>query len=117
MNHLEGFGKKEALYSKEEALKYFKDQSDATNLPYIYLSGGISASLFQDMLKIAKEAEANFNGVLCGRATWRDSVDIYGKNQEEAAKWLDETGKENITSLNEVLKETAYSVFDKVEEA
>lgn len=117
MNHLEGYGQKESLYTKEEALKYFKDQSDATDLPYIYLSGGISASLFQDMLRIARESGAKFNGVLCGRATWIDSVDIFGKDQEEAAKWLDETGKENITSLNEVLKETAYSVFDKIEQA
>ena len=116
MNHLEGFGQKESLYTKEETLKYFKDQSDATDLPYIYLSGGISASLFQDMLRIARESGAKFNGVLCGRATWIDSVDIFGKDQEEAAKWLDETGKENITSLNEVLKETAYSVFDKIEQ-
>lgn len=116
MNHLAGYGEKESLYTKEEALKFFKDQSDATDLPYIYLSGGISASLFQDMLRLAKESRAKFNGVLCGRATWRDSVDIFGKDQEKAAKWLDETGKENITSLNEVLKETAYSVFDKVEE-
>ena len=117
MNHLEGYGQKESLYTKEEALKYFKDQSDATDLPYIYLSGGISASLFQDMLRIARESGAKFNGVLCGRATWIDSVDIFGKDQEEAAKWLDETGKENITSLNEVLKETAYPVFDKIEQA
>ncbi|WP_296114474.1 tagatose 1,6-diphosphate aldolase [uncultured Anaerococcus sp.] len=117
MNHLAGYGEKEALYTKEEALKFFKDQSGATDLPFIYLSGGISASLFQDMLRLAKESGAKFNGVLCGRATWRDSVDIYGKDQDEAAKWLDETGKENITSLNEVLKETAYSVFDKIEEA
>ena len=69
------------------------------------------------MLRIARESGAKFNGVLCGRATWIDSVDIFGKDQEEAAKWLDETGKENITSLNEVLKETAYSVFDKIEQA
>ena len=117
MNHLEGYGQKESLYTKEEALKHFKDQSDATDLPYIYLSGGISASLFQDMLRIARESGAKFNGVLCGRATWIDSVDIFGKDQEEAAKWLDETGKENITSLNEVLKETAYPVFDKIEQA
>ena len=117
MNHLEGYGEKEGLYTKEEALKFFKDQSDATDLPFIYLSGGISAALFQDMLRLAKESGAKFNGVLCGRATWRDSVDIYGKDQGEAAKWLDETGKENITGLNEVLKETAYSVFDKIEEA
>lgn len=117
MNHLEGYGQKESLYTKKEALKFFKDQSDATDLPYIYLSGGISASLFQDMLRIAKESGAKFNGVLCGRATWRDSVDIFGKDQAKASKWLDETGKENITSLNEVLKVTAYSVFDKIEEA
>ena len=38
----------------------------------------------------------------------------WGKDQQEAKKWLDTTGKENITTLNEVLKETANSVFDKI---
>lgn len=116
MNYLEGYGEKDPVYTKEEALKYLKDQSDATDLPFIYLSGGVSASLFQDLCRLAKEAGAKFNGVLCGRATWRDSVDIYGKSEDEAAKWLDETGKDNIESLNAVLKETAEPVFDKIEE-
>lgn len=116
MNFVEGLGKEEAVYSREEAIKHFKAQSESTNLPYIFLSGGITASLFQETLKLAKEAEANFNGVLCGRATWKDSVDIFGKDQKEAKEWLETTGKENIQTLNEVLKQTAHSVFEKIEE-
>lgn len=116
MNFVEGLGKEEAVYTREEAIKHFKEQSLSTDLPYIFLSGGITASLFQETLKLAKEAEANFNGVLCGRATWKDSVEIFGKDQAEAKKWLETTGKENIQTLNEVLKQTAHSVFDKIEE-
>lgn len=115
MNFVEGFGKEEAVYTREEAIKYFKDQSDSTNLPFIFLSGGITAELFQETLKLAKEAESQFNGVLCGRATWKDSVEIFGKDQNEAKKWLETRGKENIQNLNEVLKETAHSVFEKIE--
>ena len=39
-----------------------------------------------------------------------------GKDQQEAKKWLESTGKENIEKLNEVLKETAHSVFEKIED-
>ena len=63
----------------------------------------------------AKEAGSNFNGVLCGRATWKDCVDIYAKDTEKSKQWLKEQGKENIQSLNEVLKETAVSIFEKIE--
>ncbi len=116
MNFVEGFGDGEILYSREEALKYFKEQSDATDIPFIFLSGGVSADLFKDTLKFAKEAGSTFNGVLCGRATWRSAVDIFGKSEEEAKEWLNSQGKENIVTLNEVIKETASSVFDKIEE-
>ena len=114
MNFVEGIGKENPVYTRDEAIKYFKEQSESTNLPFIFLSGGVSAGIFQETLRLAKEADSNFNGVLCGRATWKDSVDIFGKDQQEAKKWLDTTGKENITTLNEVLKETANSVFDKI---
>lgn len=114
MNFVEGIGKENPVYTRDEAIKYFKEQSESTNLPFIFLSGGVSAEIFQETLRLAKEADSNFNGVLCGRATWKDSVDIFGKDQQEAKKWLDTTGKENITTLNEVLKETANSVFDKI---
>lgn len=116
MNFVEGIGTEEPVYSREEAKKYFKEQAEATNLPFIFLSGGVTAEIFQETLKLAKEAGSNFNGVLCGRATWKDSVDIYGKSEEEAIEWLKTQGKENIENLNAVLKETACSVFDKIEE-
>lgn len=116
MNFVEGIGKENPVYTRDEAIKYFKEQSESTNLPFIFLSGGVSAEIFQETLRLAKEADSNFNGVLCGRATWKDSVDIFGKDQQEAKKWLESTGKENIEKLNEVLKETAHSVFEKIED-
>ena len=116
MNFVEGIGKKNPVYTRDEAIGYFKEQSESTNLPFIFLSGGVSAEIFQETLRLVKEADSNFNGVLCGRATWKDSVDIFGKDQQEAKKWLESTGKENIEKLNEVLKETAHSVFEKIED-
>ena len=116
MNFVEGYGEGEILHTRDEALKYFKDQSDATNIPFIFLSGGVSADLFKETLKFAKEAGSTFNGVLCGRATWRGAVDVFGKSAEDAKEWLNTEGKDNIVTLNEVIKETATSVFDKIEE-
>lgn len=115
MNYVEGFAENEVLFSKKEALKFFKDQSDATSIPFIFLSGGVSAELFQETLKFAKKAGSTFNGVLCGRATWSGAVEEFGKSEKDAQSWLQSTGKENIRSLNEVLKQTASSVFEKIE--
>ena len=79
MKYVEGFTDGEVAYSKEEARQYFKDQDASTKLPYIYLSAGVSAELFQETLKFAHDAGAQFNGVLCGRATGRRSSSIYRK--------------------------------------
>ena len=65
MKYVEGFAEGEVVYTKKEAAQHFKDQDAATNLPYIYLSAGVSAELFQETLKFAHEAGAKFNGVLC----------------------------------------------------
>ncbi|HEL0072223.1 TPA: tagatose-bisphosphate aldolase, partial [Streptococcus equi subsp. zooepidemicus] len=77
MAYVEGFAEGEVVYSKEEAMQAFRDQEAASHLPYIYLSAGVSASLFQETLVFAAEAGARFNGVLCGRATWSGAVAVY----------------------------------------
>ncbi|WP_069789220.1 tagatose-bisphosphate aldolase, partial [Streptococcus pasteurianus] len=77
MKYVEGFADGEVVYTKEEAAKAFKDQEAASHLPYIYLSAGVSAKLFQETLVFAAESGAKFNGVLCGRATWAGSVQVY----------------------------------------
>lgn len=111
MNYVEGYAKGEVAYTKEEAMAYFKEQSEATNLPFIFLSAGVSAELFQETLRFAKEAGSTFNGVLCGRATWANGVESFITGGEEAAKeWMRTQGRKNIEELNEVLQATATPV-------
>lgn len=115
MNYVEGFGTDEVVYTKEEAAQFFKEQEEATHLPYIYLSAGVSAQLFQDTLKFAHESGAKFNGVLCGRATWSGVVKVYIEQGEEAAKeWLRTEGYNNINQLNKVIQNTAVSYKEKI---
>ncbi|HEL0027660.1 TPA: tagatose-bisphosphate aldolase [Streptococcus equi subsp. zooepidemicus] len=108
MAYVEGFAEGEVVYSKEEAMQAFRDQEAASHLPYIYLSAGVSAGLFQETLVFAAEAGARFNGVLCGRATWSGAVAVYMSEGEEAARqWLRTEGFQNIDRLNQLLERTA----------
>ena len=111
MNYVEGYTEGEVAYTKEEAMAYFKEQSEATNLPFIFLSAGVSAELFQETLKFAKEAGSTFNGVLCGRATWANGVEPFiTRGQEAEREWMQTQGRKNIEELNEVLQATATPV-------
>ena len=115
MAYVDGFAKGEVLYSQAEAAQAFRDQEAASHLPYIYLSAGVSAQLFQETLRFAAAAGAKFNGVLCGRATWSGAVPVYIKEGGEAARnWLRTEGFQNIDELNKVLEETASPWTDKI---
>ncbi|WP_270523320.1 tagatose-bisphosphate aldolase [Streptococcus anginosus] len=114
MKYVEGFAENEVLYTKEEAAALYKEQSDATSLPFIFLSAGVSAQLFQDTLRFAKESGSTFNGVLCGRATWAGATKAYQEGGEAATiKWLETIGKQNIVELDAVLQETATPIVFK----
>lgn len=115
MKFVEGFGD-DVVHTKAEAAKLFKEQSEATDLPFIFLSAGVSATMFQDTLRFAKEAGSTFNGVLCGRATWANGVEPYITRGEVAAReWLQTEGRKNIDELNAVLRETATSWYEKIQ--
>ncbi|MBM6986974.1 tagatose 1,6-diphosphate aldolase [Lactobacillus delbrueckii] len=116
IKYVEGFnGDNEVVYSREEAKKLFKEQSDATDLPYIFLSAGVTSEEFIAEIKLAEEAGAKFNGVLCGRATWKPSIKIFAAEGEEAGReWMRTQGKENIENLNKALT-GAKSWRDKLE--
>lgn len=116
MNFVEGYGDNETAYTLDEAKRYFKEQSEATDLPFIFLSAGVSAELFRKTLELAHEAGSTFNGVLCGRATWKDAVEPFVVSGEEATnQWLKTQGKNNIEELNETLQKTASSWHGKIE--
>jgi tagatose 1,6-diphosphate aldolase len=46
-----------------------------------------------------------FNGVLCGRATWKEGIPVYAKQGATAfRKWLETEGVNNIKNINDKLK-------------
>jgi tagatose 1,6-diphosphate aldolase len=107
--------KGEAAYTREEALQHFREQAKVTEKPFIYLSAGVSNPVFIETLELAGESGAAFNGVLCGRATWKDGIPIYAKQGREAFRqWLETVGVENISNVNEALK-AATPWYSKVE--
>ena len=107
--------KGEAAYTRAEALQHFRDSASVTHKPFIYLSAGVSNPVFIETLELAVESGTSFNGVLCGRATWKDGIAIYAKQGAKAFEdWLNTTGVENITNVNNALK-SAHSWHSKVE--
>ena len=97
--------KGEAAYSREEALQHFRDAETMTHKPFIYLSAGVSNPVFIETLELAAESGTKFNGVLCGRATWKDGIPIYAKQGPDAFhQWLETVGVENIGNVNQALK-------------
>jgi tagatose 1,6-diphosphate aldolase len=109
--------KGEAAYTREEALGLFRSVGESTDLPFIYLSAGVSNPVFIETLELAGESGVAFNGVLCGRATWKDGIAIYAKEGPDAFQaWLDTTGVENIQNVNKAL-EAATPWTNKVEAA
>ncbi len=109
--------KGESAYTRAEALQHFRDTAAVTNLPFIYLSAGVSNPIFIETLELAGESGVAFNGVLCGRATWKDGVSIFARHGEDAFRqWLETTGVENISNVNRALA-AATSWHGKVEKA
>ncbi len=104
----------QVAYTREEAKAHFAAAADASKLPFIYLSAGVSNAVFRETLELAGEAGVAFSGVLCGRATWQDGVLEYGKGGANALRaWLLDQGVKNIQELNRTLSQTAKPWWDK----
>jgi tagatose 1,6-diphosphate aldolase len=102
-------------YSKKEAVDLFLKAARVATKPFIYLSAGVSNAEFTETLELAAESGVKFNGVLCGRATWKDGVPIYAKHGAAAfRKWLESEGVKNIENVNARLKAATpwYSIYE-----
>ncbi len=105
----------EKAYTKQEAMELFRKAASVVSKPFIYLSAGVSNSEFTESLELAAEAGVKFNGVLCGRATWKDGIPVYAKQGPEAfRKWLQDQGVKNINNVNERLKAATswHSIYE-----
>src|SRR5437588_7374188 len=102
-------------YSRQEAMEHFRKAAAVATRPFIYLSAGVSNAEFNEGLALAAEAGVQFNGVLCGRATRKGGIAIYGKQGAKAfEQWLQNEGVKNIENVNASLR-AATSWFSRYE--
>ncbi len=105
----------EKAYTKKEAIDLFHKAANVATKPFIYLSAGVSNAEFSETLELAGESGVKFNGVLCGRATWKDGIPIYAKQGAAAfRKWLETEGVKNINNVNGKLKAATswHSIYE-----
>jgi tagatose 1,6-diphosphate aldolase len=96
--------KGEKAYTRGEALEHFRHAAAVATKPFIYLSAGVGNAQFVESLHMAAEAGTDFSGVLCGRATWKDGMPIYGAKGVKALEdWLSTEGVKNIKAVNDAL--------------
>jgi tagatose 1,6-diphosphate aldolase len=103
----------EEVYDKQEALEHFRTAAVAAELPMIYLSAGVDAPQMRESLRLANDTGADWNGVLCGRATWQDGISEYADHGVDALReWLEDGGVDNITRMNEIIDEGARTWYN-----
>ncbi|HKS71840.1 MAG TPA: tagatose 1,6-diphosphate aldolase [Terriglobales bacterium] len=96
--------KGESAYTRDEAKEQFRRAAAAAKKPFIYLSAGVDNDVFAETLELASETGVNFSGVLCGRATWKEGIPVYGKQGVKALEdWLGDQGVKNIKNVNDRL--------------
>jgi len=97
--------KGQKAYSRDEALKHFRDCAAVATKPFIYLSAGVSNAQFTESLRMAAEADTDYSGVLCGRATWKEGIPVYAKQGASALEdWLGKEGVKNINAVNDAIQ-------------
>jgi tagatose 1,6-diphosphate aldolase len=102
-NFVEGSSvyKGQTAYTRKEALDHFRRAADVAKKPFIYLSAGVGNAQFVESLNMAAEADTDYSGVLCGRATWKEGIPVYAKQGVKALEdWLSGEGVRNIEAVN-----------------
>ncbi len=91
----------QTAYTKQEAMEHFRRSAEVATKPFIYLSAGVSNAEFTESLELAGEAGTKFSGVLCGRATWKEGIPVFGRQGGDAfRRWLETEGVTNIANVN-----------------
>ena len=97
--------KGQKAYTREQAHQHFREAAAMAAKPFIYLSAGVSNPQFIESLAIAGEAGADYSGVLCGRATWKDGIPVYARQGLKALEeWLQREGVRNINAVNAAIQ-------------
>lgn len=104
---------KAVAYDLIEAREHVQAAAESARRPFIYLSAGVDMEVFAEILDVAATSGASFNGVLCGRATWKGAIPAYATRGVDAMRaWLEDEGVRNIRTLNETVLRTARPWWD-----
>jgi tagatose 1,6-diphosphate aldolase len=97
-----------AAYTRSDAMRLFREAASVAAKPFIYLSAGVSDTVFRETLDLAAEAGTSFSGVLCGRAGWQGGVPAFAKGGPDALMaWLADQGVRDIMARNAILAASA----------
>ncbi len=106
-NYVEGSSvyKGQKAYTRDEALRFYRQGAEVATKPFIYLSAGVGNAQFVESLNMATEAGTDYSGVLCGRATWKEGIPVYATKGKKALEdWLADEGVRNINAVNAATK-------------
>jgi tagatose 1,6-diphosphate aldolase len=76
--------------------------SEASLVPWVLLSAGVSFEEFERQTEVACRAGAS--GVMAGRAVWKEAADLEG---DARAEFLDTTARERMDRLGKIIAEHA----------
>ncbi len=88
---------RQAVYTMSEVREFCHKLNEATGLPWVILSAGVDIEEFVVQVDLATEAGAS--GFLCGRAIWKDSINLYA-DAAEMERWLSSQGAYNFRRAN-----------------
>lgn len=88
---------RQAVYTLKDVRGFCQELNEASGVPWVILSAGVDIEEFLIQVELAVEAGAS--GFLCGRAIWKDAINLYPdlKRMEE---WLCSQGAYNFMRAN-----------------
>jgi tagatose 1,6-diphosphate aldolase len=88
---------REAVYGLGEVREFCRRLDDAAAVPWVILSAGVDITEFLVQVELATQAGAS--GFLCGRAIWKDAINLY-PGVAEMDDWLRTQGAYNFVRAN-----------------
>jgi len=100
-------------YEKDEnrLLDFCHQLDEASQVPWVILSAGVSFELFYKQVELACRAGAS--GFLAGRALWQEAAQA--SSRQERLKFLETTVVQRLESLTELANACATPWYDKLE--
>jgi len=98
-------------YSLAQAQEVLQQIAATTQLPVVYLSGGVPFDELEEGLELAADLAARFNGVLCGRSLWSGGIPVFARQGAAGLRdWLAGEALPNLQRLHRLVEARASAV-------